>query len=119
MIHHQLNSFNEFLGNGLQERFHYPWEFEIDPIYNPQRKTPNGLWYHAFISFGNPHNGTDWNWNQFPRVTMDLFSSKEVGHMNERGQKQYSYNKKKSAMNTLKSFLVRKEKFMVKTIIAR
>lgn len=52
LISHQLNSFNDFISNGLQRMFDDLGEFEIEPDYNPQKRTQDGLWYHARISFG-------------------------------------------------------------------
>lgn len=38
LISHQLNSFNDFMSNGLQRMFDELGEFEIEPDYNPQKK---------------------------------------------------------------------------------
>lgn len=52
LISHQLNSFDDFMSNGLQRMFDELGEFKIEPDYNPQKKTSDGLWYHASVSFG-------------------------------------------------------------------
>ncbi|KAH9330049.1 hypothetical protein KI387_002157, partial [Taxus chinensis] len=52
LISHQLNSFNDFMSNGLQKVFDDLGDYDVEPDYNPQRRRSDGLCYRASISFG-------------------------------------------------------------------
>nr|AJA90758.1 DNA-directed RNA polymerase IV second largest subunit [Cycas revoluta] len=52
LISHQLNSFNDFMSNGLQQVVDDIGGFVVEPDYNPQKQKADGLWRHASISFG-------------------------------------------------------------------
>ncbi|KAK8940519.1 DNA-directed RNA polymerase D subunit 2a [Platanthera zijinensis] len=52
LVSHQINSFNDFVNNGLQELFDSLGEVAVEPDYNPQDARADGAWKHATISFG-------------------------------------------------------------------
>nr|AJA90774.1 DNA-directed RNA polymerase IV second largest subunit [Ginkgo biloba] len=52
LISHQLNSFDDFMSNGLQKVVDDIGKFVVEPDYNPQKRKPDGLWNRASISLG-------------------------------------------------------------------
>lgn len=57
LISHQLNSFNDFMSNGLQRMFDELGEFEIEPDYNPQKKNTRWLVVSCIHFFWQGHSG--------------------------------------------------------------
>ncbi|CAA6665137.1 unnamed protein product [Spirodela intermedia] len=51
LISHQINSYNDFVDNGLQKIFDSLGEVNVDPEYDPSKKGSSG-WRHARITFG-------------------------------------------------------------------
>lgn len=51
LISHQINSYNDFVDNGLQKIFELLGEVNVDPEYDPSKKGSSG-WRHARITFG-------------------------------------------------------------------
>lgn len=57
LISHQLNSFNDFISNGLQRMFDDLGEFEIEPDYNPQKKNTRWVMVSCTHFFWQGHSG--------------------------------------------------------------
>ncbi|CAK7353598.1 unnamed protein product [Dovyalis caffra] len=51
IISHQLNSYNDFISNGLQRAFDSLGEAVVDPGYDASKKG-DGEWKHALVRFG-------------------------------------------------------------------
>ncbi|XP_010275247.1 PREDICTED: DNA-directed RNA polymerases IV and V subunit 2-like [Nelumbo nucifera] len=51
LISHQINSYNDFIENGLQTLFDSLGEIKVGPGYDPSKKGGGG-WRHASIKFG-------------------------------------------------------------------
>ncbi|GAV84304.1 RNA_pol_Rpb2_6 domain-containing protein/RNA_pol_Rpb2_7 domain-containing protein/RNA_pol_Rpb2_2 domain-containing protein/RNA_pol_Rpb2_1 domain-containing protein/RNA_pol_Rpb2_3 domain-containing protein/RNA_pol_Rpb2_4 domain-containing protein/RNA_pol_Rpb2_5 domain-containing protein [Cephalotus follicularis] len=51
LISHQINSYNDFIKNGLQKVFDSFGEIEVEPGYDPSKKG-EGEWRHASVRFG-------------------------------------------------------------------
>jgi DNA-directed RNA polymerase IV and V subunit 2 len=54
LISHQINSYNDFIGHGLQDLFDSLGEVNVEPGYDPSKKG-DSAWKHATISFGKVH----------------------------------------------------------------
>ncbi|XP_020593256.1 DNA-directed RNA polymerases IV and V subunit 2-like isoform X1 [Phalaenopsis equestris] len=52
LVSHQINSYNEFIKNGLQELFDSLGAVAVEPDYNPQDAKNDGSWKHATVTFG-------------------------------------------------------------------
>ncbi|KAJ8751808.1 hypothetical protein K2173_025998 [Erythroxylum novogranatense] len=52
LISHQINSYNDFINNGLQRVFDSFGELTVHPSFDPSRKGENG-WRYASVKFGN------------------------------------------------------------------
>lgn len=52
LVSHQINSYNEFVKNGLQDLLDSLGEVAVEPDYNPQDAKGDGAWKHATVSFG-------------------------------------------------------------------
>lgn len=57
LISHQLNSFDDFMSNGLQRMFDELGEFKIEPDYNPQKKNIRWLMVSCIHFFRQGHSG--------------------------------------------------------------
>ncbi|OVA01980.1 DNA-directed RNA polymerase [Macleaya cordata] len=51
LISHQINSYNEFIENGIQKLFDSIAEITVEPGYDPSKKG-EGEWRYASVSFG-------------------------------------------------------------------
>lgn len=51
LISHQINSFNEFISDGIQNLFDSLGEVNVEPGYDPSKKGASD-WRHATFSFG-------------------------------------------------------------------
>ena len=51
LVSHQINSYNDFVSQGLQELIDSIGEITVEPDYNPSNKD-DGAWKHATIKFG-------------------------------------------------------------------
>lgn len=51
LIQHQINSFNDFINNGIQRVFDSFGEITVEPGYDPSRRG-DGDWRYASVRFG-------------------------------------------------------------------
>ena len=51
MINHQLNSYNDFINNGIQQTFDSFGELTVEPGYDPSKKGESE-WRYASVKFG-------------------------------------------------------------------
>lgn len=61
LISHQINSFNDFIQNGLQKVFESFGDLIVEPGYDPSRKGEND-WRYALVRFGKVSLGRPQFW---------------------------------------------------------
>ncbi|MQL80136.1 hypothetical protein Taro_012586 [Colocasia esculenta] len=61
LISHQINSYNEFVDNGIQRIVDSIGAVDVDPEYDPSKKRGHG-WRHARVTFGKVKLGEPTMW---------------------------------------------------------
>lgn len=62
LISHQINSYNDFVENGIQKLFYSIGEIKVEPSYDPTKNRAGHLWKRGRIRFGKVKLGKPMFW---------------------------------------------------------